>query len=164
MVVMERIYLLVGTNIGVLEKNLERALTLLQARSVEIMKKSRIYRTKPWGEVRQPDFLNMALEVRTDLGARELLRTIKEIEREMGRQDTAGRWQSRIIDIDILFMDDLVIDQADLKIPHEEFFNRPFAVRILSEIAPGFRPPGADRALCEYARQGSDEGIEVYSD
>ena len=164
MVVMERIYLLVGTNIGLLETNLERALILLKARSIEIIKKSRIYKTKPWGEVCQPDFLNMALEVRTDLGARELLRTLKDIEREMGRQDSAGRWQPRVIDIDILFMDDLVIDQADLTIPHKEFFNRPFAVRILSEIAPAFRPPGVDRALCEYVRKGSDEGIEVYSD
>jgi 2-amino-4-hydroxy-6-hydroxymethyldihydropteridine diphosphokinase len=161
---MERIYLLLGSNVGHLEENLERAVSLIGARGIEILKKSRIYKTKPWGVSEQPDFLNLALEVRSDLSGPELLRILKEIETQMGMERVEGRWLPRVIDIDILFMDNLVIDKTDLRIPHREFFNRRFAIKILSEIAPDFRPPGADKALNEYLRGESDEGIEIYRD
>ncbi|MBE0433421.1 2-amino-4-hydroxy-6-hydroxymethyldihydropteridine diphosphokinase [candidate division WOR-3 bacterium] len=161
---MERIYLLLGTNIGNLEENLERALRFIEARGIRILKKSKIYKTAPWGFSEQPDFLNLALEVASDLTPDSLLRTLKEIETQMGRIETGGRWLPRIIDVDILFMDDLVVDRADLQIPHREFFNRPFAIRILSEIAPDFQPPGRVARITDLLEGGVDEGIEIYRD
>ncbi|UCF69955.1 MAG: 2-amino-4-hydroxy-6-hydroxymethyldihydropteridine diphosphokinase [candidate division WOR-3 bacterium] len=161
---MERIYLLLGSNVGNLKENVERAVKLIEACGIEVLKKSKMYKTKPWGVRDQPDFLNMALEVRSGLSAPELLRIFKEIEVEIGREKSTGRWLSRVIDIDILFMDGLVIRQPDLTIPHREFFNRGFAMRILSEIAPDFRPPGTVKSLSEILSGEPDEGIEVYRD
>lgn len=159
---MERIYLLLGTNAGDLEENLARGLCLIEARGIKILKRSKIYRTAPWGYREQPDFLNLALEVQTDLAPAELLRALKAIEGQMGRTETGARWRPRVIDIDILFMDGLVVDHDELQVPHREFFNRPFAIRILSEIAPDFRPPGSAVRIADLVKGGADEGIEVY--
>lgn len=159
---MERIYLLLGTNAGDLEENLVRGLCLIEARGIRILKRSKIYRTAPWGYREQPDFLNLALEVQTDLTPAELLRALKAIEGQMGRTETGARWRPRVIDIDILFMDGLVVDHDELQVPHREFFNRPFAIRILSEIAPDFRPPGRAVRIADLVKGGADEGIEVY--
>lgn len=163
-VAMNRIYLLLGTNIGDLEENLLQATRAIEANGIRILKKSKIYKTKPWGVEDQPDFLNLALEVESELSAVELVRILKLIESRMGRKKTEKRWHPRLIDIDILFWGDDVIEHAELKIPHREFFNRPFAMRILSEIAPDFKPPGAKKALKEYLVGECDERVEVYRD
>lgn len=159
---MDRIYLLLGTNIGDLEENLLQAIRAIEANGIRILKKSKIYKTKPWGMEDQPDFLNLALEVESELSAIGLMRILKRIELQMGRKKAEKRWQPRLIDIDILFWGDQRVEHAGLKIPHKEFFNRPFAMRILSEIAPDFRPPGAEKALKEYIVGECDEGVEVY--
>jgi 2-amino-4-hydroxy-6-hydroxymethyldihydropteridine diphosphokinase len=159
---MDRIYLLLGTNIGDLEENLLQAMRLIDANGIRILKKSKIYRTKPWGVEDQPDFLNLALEAESGLSAIELMKKLKLIETQMGRKKTEKRWQPRLIDIDILFWGDKIVDHAELEIPHREFFNRPFAMKILSEIAPDFVPPGAKKALREQVTGECDEGVEVY--
>ena len=161
---MKKIFLLLGTNLGELQENLECAVKNIEARGVKILKKSKVYQTKPWGVAEQPDFLNQALEVETDHSAAELLKILKDIEVQMGRDEGSGRWGPRVIDIDIIFMGNLVIDRKDLKVPHQQFFRRGFAVRILSEIAPDFRPPGSAKSLIEYARGEGNEGIQIYRD
>jgi 2-amino-4-hydroxy-6-hydroxymethyldihydropteridine diphosphokinase len=161
---MKKIFLLLGSNLGELKENLECAVKNMESRRIKILKKSKIYRTKPWGVSEQPDFLNQALEVETEHSAAELLKVLKEIEGQMGREDGRGRWGPRVIDIDIIFMDGLIIDREDLKIPHRHFFERAFAIKILSEIAPDFHPPGSARALIDYARGEDNEGIQVYCD
>lgn len=159
---MEKVYLLLGTNIGNLEENLEKAINAIEARKINIKKRSQIYRTKAWGVCEQPDYLNLALEVESDLAADKLLKIFKEIETEMGRKVTPQRWQPRVIDIDIIFWDDRVVEEAGLQIPHREFFNRPFAIKILSEIAPDFVPPNKKCTLQELSNGASNEGIEIY--
>jgi len=161
---MEKVYLLLGTNVGDLEENLKRAIAAISSKNIKITKKSKIYRTKPWGVSDQPDYLNLALEVESDLTARQMLEILKDIEREMGRRETRERWQPRVIDIDILFWGDHVVETPELKIPHKEFFNRPFAMRILADIAPDFAPPHSERTLQEMSIGESDEGIEIYRD
>ena len=161
---MKKIFLLLGANMGDPKENLERACKTIECHGIKILKKSKIYKTKPWGVPEQPDFLNQALEVDTNLSATELLRTLKDIEALMGRDAGRGRWGPRVIDIDIIFMGSLIIDRADLQIPHRQFFKRGFAVKILSEIAPDFCPPGSSKALNEYARGESNEGIQIYCD
>jgi 2-amino-4-hydroxy-6-hydroxymethyldihydropteridine diphosphokinase len=159
---MEQVYLLLGTNVGNLEENLTHAINAIVARKIKIKRKSKIYKTKPWGALEQPDYLNLALEIESNLSAGRLLKIFKKIESDMGRRDTVQRWQPRVIDIDILFWGDHIVESAGLQIPHREFFNRPFAVKILSEIAPHFVPPGREQTLQELSTGASDEGIEIY--
>ena len=161
-VVMEKVYLLLGTNIGDREENLHQAKRLIVANKIKINKVSRTYQTKPWGVTDQPDYLNLALEVESDLSAPELLQVFKHIEQEMGRVPTPEKWQPRVIDIDIIFWGNHVVEGPDLKIPHREFFNRPFAMKILAEIAPEFIPPGSNITLKELSSRASNEGIEIH--
>ncbi len=160
---MERIYLLLGTNLGVLEDNLKRALEEMAKTGIQVVKKSKIYKTKPWGKEDQPDFLNMAVEIETRLSARELLAKIKSIEKKMQRE-RKERWGPRIIDIDILFYGNQMINKPELTIPHPYFFERPFAIIPMQDIAPDFIPPDYKKSIKELASGVSYEGIEIYCD
>lgn len=160
---MESIFLLLGTNVGNLKKNLERALNKLQRHNIRIIKKSRIYKTKPWGNNNQPDFLNMAIEVDCDYSPVELLAVLKSIESNMGRIKRR-RWAPRVIDVDILFYGDRVIKSENLTIPHKEFLNRPFAIKLLAEIAPDFVPPFSTKRVKDFLDEIRNEGIEIYRD
>jgi 2-amino-4-hydroxy-6-hydroxymethyldihydropteridine diphosphokinase len=79
--------------------------------------------TEPWGIKEQPEFINMAIEIETDLGPEDLLSTLKDIEREMGRKEGI-RWGPRIIDLDILFYNDVVMKTPELEIPHRGTYSR----------------------------------------
>ncbi len=149
---MENIFLLMGTNIGKLKKNLLTALDLLKKNEIRVVKKSKMYRTAPWGDENQPDFLNMALEIECRHEPLELLRVLKKIESLMGRKRNERRWGPRVIDIDILFYGRKIIKQKDLVIPHKEFFNRTFAIRLCAEIAPDFVPPKSNKRLKDYLK------------
>jgi len=159
---MKKIFLLLGTNIGDLKTNLLGAMANLQQKGIRIIKKSKIYKTAPWGNKNQPDFLNMAIEVECDYSPTELLRVIKEIEKKMGRKATAKRWQQRIIDIDILFYGEKIINNKNLTVPHKEFYNRPFAIKPLAEISPDFIPPLSKKSLKHYLSEIDDARIEIY--
>ncbi len=158
---MEKIYLLIGTNIGDLAENLKNALEQLNRNNIKILKKSKIYKTKPWGKTDQPDFLNIAVEVESPFTPEELLKKIKEIEKNMKREP-AEKWGPRIIDIDILFYGTRQINQPDLVIPHPQFFNRPFAIIPMAEIAPDFIPPFSRKKVKELISGEMNEGITVY--
>jgi 2-amino-4-hydroxy-6-hydroxymethyldihydropteridine diphosphokinase len=147
---MDNIFLLLGTNVGNRKENLRTALKALENSAIAIKKKSRIHKTEPWGETNQPDFLNMAVEVECEYTPHELLNIIKRIEQEMGRKKKAHKWGPRLIDIDILFYGQHVVDEHNVTIPHKEFFNRPFAMKILCEIAPDFMPPHTGKRLVEH--------------
>jgi len=159
---MRKIFLLLGSNLGALEENLINALRYLESHNINVVKKSRIYRTKPWGVTDQPDFLNMAVEIECDYRPEELLNILKKIESLMGRKKTGDRWGPRIIDIDILFYNQQIIKEKNLTIPHKEFYNRPFAIKLLSDIAPGFIPPFSDKPMKEYLKGLDNEGFEIY--
>lgn len=111
------------------------AIERLKDKGIVIKKVSSMYETRPWGLEEQPDFINMAVEAETRLSPEELLRAIKDIEKEMGRKDTV-RWGPRIIDLDILFYDDIAINMGHLQIPHPLLHKRDFVLLPLSEIAP----------------------------
>jgi 2-amino-4-hydroxy-6-hydroxymethyldihydropteridine diphosphokinase len=161
---MDEIFLLLGTNRGELKTNLLTALDELENQDIAIVKKSKIYKTKPWGTCDQPDFLNIAVEVECEHTPKELLRVIKNIEAKMGRKEPVVRWGPRIIDIDILFYGNHVVHDEDLTIPHKEFYNRPFAIKPLSDISPEFTPPFSSKKVKDYVTEIDDEGIEIYSD
>ncbi len=101
---------------------------------------SSIYRTPPWGVTDQPDFFNAVLRAETTLTPQELLRTAKEVEQALGRRPTY-RWGPRVIDIDLLLMDDVTITTPELTLPHPGLLRRAFVTVPLLELTPDLRLP-----------------------
>jgi len=129
------VYLGLGSNLGDRDKNLNQALEELTAVGLEIEKVSRFIETDPVGGVPQGKFLNAALKAQTQWSPENLLARIKAIETKMGRRDT-GRNGPRVIDIDILLYDRVVMTTPQLTIPHPRMHERDFVLTPLKEIAP----------------------------
>ncbi len=129
------VYIGIGSNMGNRQAHCRNAIEKLKDKGIVIKKVSSMYETKPWGLEEQPDFINMAVEAETGLSPDELLKVIKEVEEEMGREETV-KWGPRTIDLDILFYDDLIISMEHLEIPHPLLHKRDFVLLPLSEIAP----------------------------
>jgi len=137
----KNIFIGIGSNLGDKEKNLKEALVYLNKHDkIKLVKSSSFYNTKPFGNEDQPDFINMACEIKTLLEPEQLLELLKNIENIMGRVETI-RWGSRIIDLDILFFGNLILDTKNLIIPHLGICERKFVLEPLSEIAPNFVHP-----------------------
>jgi len=147
---MARAFLLLGSNIGDLKGNIQKAIQHLIANGMFIRKKSRYSMTKPWGREDQPAFLNLVMEIETEYDPIELLAVCKAIELAMGRKKRGVRWGPRIIDLDIIFYEDRIISTEELIVPHPQFLNRPFAIELLNEIAPHFVYPGTSKKIEEY--------------
>ena len=135
--------LTLGGNEGDVMNAFRLALDSLAATpGVEVVARSRVWRTPPWGKTDQPDFLNMAATLRTRLSARALLERCQDIEREGGRQ-RHERWGPRTLDIDIITFGDAAIDEPDLVVPHPRAAERAFVLAPLAEIVPDARIAGA---------------------
>ncbi len=133
-------FLSTGTNLGDGFINLTLANQLIDRHVGEILAASPVYRTAPWGLENQADFLNQVLKIETGFSPRELLHALQGIEQYMGRiRET--RWGSRLIDLDLIFFDDLVIDDADLIVPHPRMHLRRFVLVPLADIAPDWIHP-----------------------
>jgi 2-amino-4-hydroxy-6-hydroxymethyldihydropteridine diphosphokinase len=131
----ETVYLGLGSNIGDRGGNLISALSFLQSSGfVDIVKISSFYETSAVG-FKQRGFYNIAVKAKTELLPRELLCLVKNIEVLAGRKPSK-RWGPRVIDIDILFFSDKIINERDLVIPHKEIQNRLFVLCPLNEISP----------------------------
>jgi len=136
---MIRVFLGIGTNLGDRERNLQAALAILSQKMV-ILKESSIYQTAPWGYLDQPAFLNQVIEAQTDLSPLNLLGFLKDTEKALGRQANF-RYGPRLIDLDILFYGNRVIQTPRLQIPHPRIAQRAFVLAPLAEIAPDFVHP-----------------------
>ncbi|MBI4690283.1 MAG: 2-amino-4-hydroxy-6-hydroxymethyldihydropteridine diphosphokinase [Nitrospirae bacterium] len=141
-------YIGIGSNIGSRKENCEKAIRLLGKSGVTIVKQSSMYETEPWGVKDQPKFINMAIEVETDKEPKELLNILKKIEKEVGRTETV-KWGPRVIDLDILLYDDLILKTPELEIPHPLMHERDFVLKPLSEIAPDKRHPVIGKTVKE---------------
>ena len=131
-------YLSLGTNLGDRHENLSRAQELIGREVGTVVSASDIIETEPWGFESSNRFLNMAVKVETTLQPLEVLHTTQEIERKLGRtQKSVNReYHDRMIDIDILLYDDLVMNTPELTIPHPLMYQREFVMKPLSQIAP----------------------------
>jgi 2-amino-4-hydroxy-6-hydroxymethyldihydropteridine diphosphokinase len=158
---MARVYLALGSNIGNRSQHLRDALTRLEDK-VTITEVSHLYVTEPWGMKEQPSFLNMVVQGETNLEPRALLEFLKTIELDMGR--TAGiRYGPRVIDVDILFYDDQVIETPELTIPHPRLTERRFVLVPLAEIASELIHPRLGEPVhLLLERLSADEKVEVY--
>ncbi len=132
---MSTAYIGIGSNLGNREENCGRAIALLIEHGVTVTKRSSMIETEPWGVEDQPKFINMAVEIETSLTPEELLTFLKRTETDIGRQPGL-RWGPRMIDLDILLYDDLVLKTPDLEIPHPRIAERDFVLKPLAEIAP----------------------------
>lgn len=132
------VYLGLGSNLGNRKAILNDAIALVNERVGEVVRQSSFLETEPWGFESPNQFLNACLCVNTELAPRQLLEATQVIEKEMGRaHKTMNRkYQDRIIDIDILMIDDLKIDEPDLKVPHPLMKERDFVMIPLKEILP----------------------------
>ncbi len=149
--------LALGTNLGDRLANLQRGLALL-AGDVLVERGSSLYETAPWGVVDQPHFLNAVVAGSTGLGPHDLLRRAKAIEAEVGRTPGA-RWGPRLLDVDILYYDDLLIDDPDLQIPHPGIPGRAFVLVPLAEVMPAHRDSRTGRTVAEMLAEIDRSGV-----
>lgn len=148
-------HLLIGGNLGDREENLLKAIALINEQCGPLIRASSVYETEAWGKTDQPSFLNQALEISTALNARQLMRKILKIEKEMGRirQEKLG---PRIIDIDILLFGNEIHDLRFLKIPHPEMQNRRFVLVPLAEINSSLLHPVLKKTIAELLEECPD--------
>jgi 2-amino-4-hydroxy-6-hydroxymethyldihydropteridine diphosphokinase len=130
--------LALGGNVGDVRATLERAITMLcDGEKMRLIARSSDYRTPPWGVTDQPPFVNAAVAVATQLMPHALLARAQGIERALGRvRANEPRWGPRPIDIDLIAYDDLVLNTAELTLPHPRLFERAFVLVPLAEIVP----------------------------
>lgn len=133
---MTDVFLGLGSNVGDRENQLKEAIRLLDEQSgIKVVKVSSFYETEPVGYVDQPDFLNLCVEIQTELSPKAVLERGLAIEQQLHRVRKA-RWGPRTLDIDILLYGDQIIEEQDLTIPHPRMTERAFVLIPLQEIAP----------------------------
>ena len=138
-------YLGLGSNVGDREEHLRAAVEMLRERGIEVDAVSSSYETEPVGEVLdQPDFLNAAIRIRTELEPEALLDACKEIEAERGRALDAPRHSPRPLDVDLLLLGDIELETDRLALPHREVATRRFVLAPLLELDPGTEAAGRD--------------------
>lgn len=148
-----QVLLSLGSNLGDRGAHLNQAIDALDALpGVSVERRSRLYETTPIGSPDQPTFLNLALEIETDLGPLELLKSIKNIEWQIGRRPTE-HWGPRVVDIDIILWGALEMQAPGLTIPHTAFRERAFVLRPLAEIAPDAVDPVTGLSVSELVDQ-----------
>ena len=155
------VFIGVGSNIGNAKKNCQRGINALKRKTeIDIVQCSLFYQTKPVGGLEQPLFVNCVAEIKTALLPINLLLYLKELETKMGRVKTA-KWGARVIDLDILFFDNLIIDTTNLKIPHSLCHKRRFVLEPMGEIAPDLIHPVLNKSIRELKKFIASDQQEV---
>jgi 2-amino-4-hydroxy-6-hydroxymethyldihydropteridine diphosphokinase len=146
---MKIVFLGIGTNLGSRESNLEQAVARIEEYIGPVINSSSIYETEPWGFEAKDEFLNIVVKVETDQTPSGTLEKILMIESLMGRVRGQKRYSSRLIDIDILLFEDLIIDKKNLKIPHPLLHQRKFVLVPLCELALEMIHPVLKKSIAE---------------
>ncbi len=156
---MNKAFIILGSNMGNKLAHLQMAIELMNLQNISLVQQSSIYKTAAWGNTEQDDFYNQVIEVATELSAEILLQTLLEIETKMGRTRNQ-KWEARIIDLDILYFNNEIIDTEKLKVPHPYLHVRKFTLIPLSEIAAYYIHPIFNKTNSELLISCSD-GSEV---
>lgn len=151
-------YIAIGSNMGDKEKNLNSAIELINNPDFNrVIKVSNFYETKPVGYLEQEEFLNGALEIKTLLSPKRLMRFLLEKEEELKRERII-KWGPRTIDLDILLYDNLITSEEEIIIPHPRMHERLFVLKPLSDIAPYVIHPILNKRVIELANMNSEDG------
>jgi 2-amino-4-hydroxy-6-hydroxymethyldihydropteridine diphosphokinase len=154
-------YLGLGSNVGDPADHLRAALELLEAEGIEIDAVSSAYLTEPVGEIlEQPDFLNAAVRIRTDLEPEDLLDACKRVEAARGRAFDAPRHSPRPLDVDLLLLGDLELSTDRLTLPHREVTTRRFVLVPLLELDPNLALPDGVRLQEALAALAEGQRVE----
>lgn len=152
---MNKAYLLIGGNLGQVKENLANARRSIEAQIGSIQAASCLYQTAAWGLEDQPDFLNQVLLVHSDMAAPALLAAMLHIEQQLGRVRDIKNGP-RLIDIDLLFFNDEIIELPDLKVPHPLLHTRNFTLFPLAELAPDLVHPVLHKSVQELLADSPD--------
>jgi len=153
---MQDVYLLLGSNLGERNTYLERARLLINERVGRVGAVSSLYETAAWGVSNQPPYLNQVLLVKTKQKPQTVLQEVLAIEKECGRE-RIEKWGSRVIDIDILFYENEIINEPDLIVPHPYFQERRFAVEPMLELNAEFMHPVLKKTIKSIALELTDK-------
>jgi 2-amino-4-hydroxy-6-hydroxymethyldihydropteridine diphosphokinase len=154
---MTMVYIGLGSNLADPRAQVEDGLrALVRLADTRLVRRSRLYRSAPWGRADQPEFVNAVAQIDTALAPHILLDELLAIERRAGRERDATRWGPRVLDLDILIYGDLVLDTPGLHVPHPHLHERVFVLMPMCEIAPELHIPGKGRADALLAQLDSE--------
>jgi 2-amino-4-hydroxy-6-hydroxymethyldihydropteridine diphosphokinase len=156
-----RAFIGIGTNTGSREGNIDTALNLISGKSGSLIKTSPTYETEPWGFISSEKFLNLVAEIDTWLGPADLLTSLLSIETLMGRRRDGSRYTSRVIDLDIIFYDGIVLSSGGIVVPHPLMYARKFVLVPLNDIAPDFIDPRSGKTVSVLLAECCDSGSPV---
>ena len=153
------VYIGIGSNIGNRLHCVETAIKKIDAEpGCEVEKISSLYETKPFGNTEQENFINLVILVKTFFEPVAVFNCLKQIESEMGRENST-RWGPREIDLDILFYNDLIYNNTNLIIPHKGITERDFVLIPMCEIAPDFIHPEINKKICDICKAELEKNI-----
>lgn len=155
----EKAYIGFGSNLGDLMKNLETVQEKLShIKGITVLRTSKLYLSEPHtlGSQKQPWYLNAVIEIETTLTPENLFSELKKMEHDMGRKKS-GKWQPRVVDLDILFFGNLIYQDKELRIPHQEIPNRKFVLAPLCDLAPHFKHPELTFTAKEILKHTTDK-------
>ncbi len=157
---MARVYLGFGGNLGDVRATLDRAVEALPREGVQVLRRAPLFRTAPMGPPGQPDYLNTALEVDTDLDPAGLLAAVKRVEVALGRVP-GERWGPRALDLDVLLYDDLQLAAPTLTVPHAGLTGRRFVLAPLACLVPDTIVPGTAQTVAQHLAALTDDPATV---
>ena len=150
-------YILLGTNMGDREINLALSIQKINTYCGNVEESSSLYETAPWGYLEQDSFLNQVIVLQTSLSPKDLMLKLLEIEKEVGRI-REFKFGPRIIDLDILLMDNLIVNEDIVTIPHPELHNRLFTLIPLAEVAASLIHPVLNKTVKDLQLCCNDNG------
>jgi len=152
-------YIGIGSNLGTPEKNCIEAIEKISStKNIKIISRSSFYQTEPFGGVQQDWFINSAVKIKTDLLPMNLLSALLNIESVMGRS-REEKWGPRLIDLDLLFYDNLILRKKGLTLPHPEIQKRKFVLIPMDEIAENFIHPTLKKTIKTLLQESPDVSV-----
>ena len=157
---MEKVFIGLGGNVGNVSENFDTAIEKIKELIGPVIKQSSLYKTEPWGNKNQDDFLNQVIYIETNKSPDEVLKNILSIEKAMGRnRNKDNQFAPRSIDIDILFYNEEIINKGNLIIPHPRLHLRNFVLTPLIEIAPGLMHPILNKKIKDLFKNNTDLSV-----